>query len=195
MKKKNPDKSSVAFLMFCLWTFVLLCRPQDLFPFLVPLRPALVTSALTLAAVLICLKYLPERQLLHNSQVKFYLSLYAVMIVGIPFSLYVRRSYEFVITQYIIVVLFVCIFFKLINSVERLNKVLLISCLGSGLYFVYVLRDFAPGSGRLAYGTMFDPNDLAFFALGFLPLNLLFLSKGNRPAFQCPQTVRADQGT
>jgi oligosaccharide repeat unit polymerase len=34
-------------------------------------------------------------------------------------------------------------------------------------------------SGRLQFGEMLDPNDLAFFALSFLPFNILFLSKNN----------------
>ncbi len=175
----NEKKTRTVFIFFCLWTFVLLCRPQDLFPFLAPLRPALLTSVLTLVMVILNHKYLPGPPLLENSQIKKYLLLYAVMIVGIPFSLYARLSFERVITEYVVTVLYVCIFFKVINSIDRLNKVLLVSCLGSGLYFLYALREFAPGMGRLAYGTMFDPNDLAFFALGFLPLNLLFFSKEN----------------
>lgn len=179
MLKKKSDKSSFVFIVFSLWTFVLLCRPQDLFPVLAPLRPALATSVLTLVVFLASYKYSPGPFLLQNSHIKKYLLLYAVMIAGIPFSLYARISFEIVITEYIVAVLFVCIFFKLVSSIQRLNKVLLISCLGSGFYFLYALLEFSPGSGRLAFGDMFDPNDLAFFVLGFLPLNLLFLTKEN----------------
>ena len=51
------------FLVFCIWTFVLLCRPQDLFPILMPLRPALVTGVLTLAAVQAAVLALQDHQL------------------------------------------------------------------------------------------------------------------------------------
>ncbi|MCJ8502097.1 O-antigen ligase family protein [Desulfatitalea alkaliphila] len=175
---KSNNISNVNFI-FYLWTFFLLCRPQDLFPIFAPFRPAMITSGLALTTVIAYYKYLPGQLLFQSSQLRKFLLLYVVMILGIPFSLYARVSFEIVLTEYIVAVLFVCIFFKLINSIERLRNVLLTCCIGSGLYFFFALREFAPGTGRLSYGTMFDPNDLAYFALGFLPINLLFLFKPN----------------
>jgi O-antigen ligase len=77
------------------------------------------------------------------------------------------------------VIIFFYIFYKLVDSVARLKKILLVSCLGNGLYSAFAVVTGSLGSGRLAFGGMFDPNDLAFFALAFLPLNLLFISRDN----------------
>jgi O-antigen ligase len=60
-----------------------------------------------------------------------------------------------------------------------LFKVLFVLCIGSGLYFLYCLKSFEPDLGRLSYGSMFDPNDLSYFALSFIFLNILFVSREN----------------
>jgi len=166
------------FLVFCVWTFVLLCRPQDLFPALNPLRPSLITGILTLSLVLLRLRELRKRRLFEEQQVQLYTALILVMIMGIPFSLYRGLSFQLVFTDYINVILFFFIFFKVVDSVTKVEKILLIACLGNGLYSAFALATQDLRSGRLYFGSMFDPNDLAFFAVSFLPLNLLFISRG-----------------
>ncbi|MBD1399351.1 O-antigen ligase family protein [Pelovirga terrestris] len=180
MHRDLTEKSTSVFFLFCLWTFVLLCRPQDLFPVLAPLRPALVLSVLTVAVAIFQSKYLPGPLLSRERQIKYYLALYSVMVFGIPFSLYARLSFDRVLTEYIIIVVFVVVLYKTVHTIERLYKVLLVACLGNGLYAFYALRGFVPGSERLTFGAMFDPNDLAYFALVFLPFFLLFFSKKNK---------------
>ena len=69
-----------------------------------------------------------------DSQVKLYAALVVLMIAGIPTSLYARLSFAMVFTDYINVVLFFFLFFKLVDSVEKIFRVLLIGCLGNGLY-------------------------------------------------------------
>lgn len=165
------------FFLFCLWTFILLCRPQDIFPFLSPLRPALVTGLITLAAVAANFKELSGPRFFQERQVKLYTGLLLIMVLGIPTSLYARMSFMTVFTEYINVVLFFFIFYKVVDTVEKLSRVLLLGCLGNGLYSAFSVVTGNFGSGRLSFGSMFDPNDLAYFALAFLPLNLVFISR------------------
>lgn len=165
------------FFLFCLWTFVLLCRPQDIFPFLGPLRPALVTGLITLAAVAANYRELSGPRFFQERQVKLYTWLLLIMVLGIPWSLYARLSFMTLFTGYINVVLFFFIFYKVVDTVEKLSRVLLLGCLGNGLYSTFSVVTGDIGGGRLAFGTMFDPNDLAYFSLAFLPLNLIFISR------------------
>jgi O-antigen ligase len=118
--------------------------------------------------------------LFEEQQVQLYTALILVMIMGIPFSLYRGLSFKIIFTEYINVILFFFIFFKVVDSVKKVEKILLIACLGSGLYsaFAFATQDYR--HGRLYFGSMFDPNDLAFFAVSFLPLNLFFISR-DRP--------------
>lgn len=180
LKKDLYEKDTgFVFFLFCLWAFVVLCRPQDVFPVLDPLRPALTMAILTLGMVAIRYKNFQYPFFFQERQIKHYTALLMVMVVGIPFSLYISRSFTEIFTGYINVILFVFIFYKLVSSVKRLSIILLIGCLGSGLYSVFALLEFVPGMGRLAFGSMFDPNDIGFFVLGFLPLNLIFISRDN----------------
>jgi O-antigen ligase len=65
------------------------------------------------------------------------------------------------------------------KTTKKLKTILFVGCLGTGLYWLFALIEGGNISGRLRFGTMFDPNDLAFFTLSFLPFNLIFLSKDN----------------
>lgn len=171
--------TGLVYVTFCLWTFVLLCRPQDIFPFLGPLRPALVTGLLTLGVLVANLRELRGPPLSQDRQVKNYTVLLLIMVLGIPFSLYPRFSFTTIFTEYINVVIWFFVFYKVVDSVQKLSRVLLLGCLGNGLYSAFSLVSGWGGGERLYFGTMFDPNDLAFFALAFLPLNLLFISRDN----------------
>jgi O-antigen ligase len=167
------------FGVFCLWTFVLLSRPQDILPFLALLRPALVTGALLLIMMVIRFSEIGKTSLFKEPQIKMYMALFLVMVLGIPFSLYVRQSFNAVFTEYITVVLFVIAFYKIVDSSRKILTVLLFGSLGTGLYAVFSIMSGNFNSQRLYFGGMFDPNDLAFFALSFLPFNLIFISRGN----------------
>ena len=169
----------VVFLLFSFWTFILVCRPQDLFPFLAPLRPALLSTALVLSAALFSGSLFRGPSIFAERQVKLYLAMLVLMVLGIPFSLYARLSFMYIFTVYISVAIHFVIFYKIVDSVKKLSFLLFVVCLGSGLYSAISVRIGNMADGRLFFGDMFDPNDLAYFALSFLPLNLLFISGGN----------------
>ena len=180
LRAASPENNAqFAFFFFCIWAFVLLARPQDLFPVLVPLRPALTTGVLALGVVVLQSRFLPGPPLFHERQLKYYTALFVVMILGIPFALHRGVAFDAVFTGYINVILFVFVFYKITASVRRLSRVILISVLGAGLYASYALMSFVPGTERLSFASMYDPNDLAFFALSLLPLNLVFISREN----------------
>ena len=80
------------FTVFCFWTFVLLCRPQDIFPAIAPLRPALLTGIFTMLLVLLRSGGSPAVPLFGEKQMRLYAALLLVMIMGIPFSLYAGLS-------------------------------------------------------------------------------------------------------
>jgi len=173
-------KQGALFVIFCIWTFVLLCRPQDIFPFLAPIRPVLITTILTLFLFLLRYHTLLDLESLEEPQVKLYTVLIAIMIIGIPFSLYRRGSFMMVFTVYVNVILFFYIFFRLVDSIQRVYTVILMGCIGNGIYSAFSLLWGDYQAGRLSFGGMFDPNDLCFFAISFLPLNFLFILHDHR---------------
>ena len=169
----------IVFFFFCIWAFVLLSRPQDIFHELKIFRPALIFAFLTLGFAAIKFNNLRYPSLFRERQITYITALLFVMIIGIPTALHRRITFEEIFTGYFINVLFVFVFYKIIHSTKTLSTVILIGCLGSGFYSAYGLVEYDPRLGRLAYGTMFDPNDLVYFAIGFLPLNLLFMHRDN----------------
>lgn len=157
---------------------MLLCRPQDIFTFLAPIRPVLVLGAATLLVFIFRMPESTPGGSFRNVQVKRYVLLIGIMIISIPFALYRRGALE-VFTGYLNVIFFFFIFFKTVNSPEKLTKIIFLACLGSGLYCISAMILGGVIGKRLSFGGVFDPNDLAFFSLSFLPLNLIFISRDN----------------
>jgi len=167
------------FALFCAWTFVLLCRPQDYFTFLVPVRPALFLGLFTFLVFFVTMPVSSHVMLFKNNQVKLYMALICIMVLSIPLALYRRAAFEFVFLGYINVILFFFIFLAVVNTPEKVKTILFVGCLGTGLYLIIALIKGGIVAKRLYFGNMFDPNDLAFFSLSFLPFNLIFVSEGN----------------
>ena len=177
LEKQRP--SGIVFLLFIFWTFVLVCRPQDLFPFLAAFRPALLCTALALGSAVFSGVLFRGPSIFAERQGKLYMALFLVMILSVPFSLYVGLSFKFLFTAYIVIVAHFFLFLKLVDSIQKLAVLLFVTCLGSGIYAAISVKTGNIVDGRLFFGDMFDPNDLAFFALSFLPLNLLFITGEN----------------
>lgn len=167
------------FFLFCLWTVANLCRPQDIFPSLALLRPALTTGALTL--IFFFLSYDSKSLIVFKEkQVRYFFLLVFFMVLSIPFSLYKRLSFEMVFLEYTMIIAYFVIFVLIVDSVERIYRILFLACVGSGIYLAFSIMNGTFHSGRLEFGSMFDANDLSFFALCFIPLNLIFISKDNK---------------
>lgn len=171
------------FAIFCIWSLVLLSRIHELFAFLIPLRPVLVIGVVLLLGFFFNISNYPWGLFYRNTQVKQYLLLVAIMTISIPFAIYRRGAFDYFVI-YLNFIIFFIMFFHIVNSVEKLKLFILLSCLGSGIYFLISLTQGQVSSKRLAFGTTFDPNDLAFYALSFLPLNLIFISRNNKPVFR-----------
>lgn len=170
----------MAFNALCLWSVVLLCRPQDYLVALEPLRPNLLLTLLTVLVFLLTMQKLQGPAIFAEKPLRYFLMLYLVMILTIPASLYARLSFTTTLGEYSVIVIYGLIFYKLVDDLDKLSRVLLLACLGSGLYIVVSLTTGLAVEGRLSFGNMFDPNDLAYFTLTFLPLNLLFIGR-DRP--------------
>ena len=163
--------------LFYLWTFVLAGRPQDLVPFLGHFRPALLLSL----AMLPCLSAqgATARMFFNNKQLKLYALFVGILALGIPFSYYPLSSFLALFTKYISAVLFVFGFYALVDTVRRLKATLLAVCIGAAFYGLFSLASGKLIDNRLAFGVMFDPNDLAFFIVSLLPYNFLFITRQN----------------
>jgi O-antigen ligase len=99
------------------------------------------------------------------------------MILGVLFSVHRRNSFEFVFFNYLTNILYFSFFIIFIDSVEKLRKVLYVICLSALFYAGLSILSSGQTDGRFSFGSMYDPNDLAFFLLSIFPMGFYFLSK------------------
>jgi len=175
----REKKSDGLFKIFLLWAFVLLCRPQDIFPVIALLRPVLLLNIIVLVYFTINYSALPRLQFTKSRQLKLFIALVCVIILSIPFSYYTRRSFEFLIMIYINAILFVFISIKLVSTFEKVRSLIFTFCFGIIIYSALAMLKGTFADGRVVIGQMFDPNDLAFVLVSCWPLNLIYISKGN----------------
>ncbi|WP_167527630.1 O-antigen ligase family protein [Desulfosarcina alkanivorans] len=99
--------------------------------------------------------------------------------MSIPTAVHVRVSFNFIFPGYLITFIFFILFYKFTNNLEHLIKVIFVTCAGCGIYSLMASLAGGGADRRLFFSTTFDPNDLAYFTLVFLPLNLFFITRSN----------------
>lgn len=163
--------------MFCVFTFVLIARPQDYLPALQPFRLSMLFTIL--ASVVTVLSRSGSGSLgsiLRHRETKAYLFFFAVLCAGIPFSLYRRASFEFVLMRYVVNLIFFLLFVTHVNTPRRYKQIALVLGVSAFLFSLVGLLGGEFQSGRFrTLSTMFDSNDVAFVELSLLPFSLFIL--------------------
>ena len=177
VKIATHRESNVLFAVFCLWSFITLCRPQDCLDFLALLRPSFTIGIIML---LFYLAKVPGRKsIIKIQQFKLFMCLIMIIILGVPFSYY-RSAALFDAFDYISVsLLFFLLFYEVADSIEKLKSLIFAYCCGASIYAVYILIFGKLTSERIFFGAMFDPNDIAFFLINFFAFNLMFIKNEN----------------
>lgn len=176
-KEQEYLRHDIVFVTFCVWSFALLCRPQDYILALKALHPGLVSTIIMLIIFISNYEKINTALLTDSKQIRYFMRFVLVMIIGIPFSMHARESFNMVFFIYVMCVIYFMIFYKVIDTVHKLRTLFFVCCLGCGVFCFFALSMY--NGNRLAMGSMFDPNDICFFVVSFLPLNLLFTSKDN----------------
>lgn len=171
----NKGKSDAIFFLFTVWTFFLLCRPQDYISFLALLRPTFVLGLITLFFFFLNDKC--HWNMSSSNQFFLYGCFVVLLVIGVPFSYYRSDSLKQVFYYSSVGTLFFVMFYQLIDTTKRLLYLLFIYCCGVSVYGIFILSFGHLTEERVSFGTMFDPNDIAFFLINFFGFNFLFISK------------------
>ena len=115
-----PTRPGTPFLIFCLYTFVLIGRPQDFIPLLAPLRLALVFTVL-ISFVTLMQKREGISNFFWQKESKLYFLFFGIMCAGIPFSVYRRGSFNFVILGYVVNMVFYTLFLLHVNTLREIQ--------------------------------------------------------------------------
>lgn len=166
-----------AFNLFCVWTYVQICRPQDIIPFLNSLRPSLIFLILLCICCITKNPFVNKGSLYKEIQVKLYLLLFLTMVSSIVFSFYRRLSFNFVFLIYSQSIFFFFLFITLVNDIKKTERILFLVCCGIGIYSTVYLFLGDTTENRVSFGDMFDSNDIAYVVISFVMFNFYFLVK------------------
>ncbi|RWX47615.1 O-antigen ligase [Candidatus Electrothrix marina] len=117
------------------------------------------------------------RTIQNNNQLKKYILFYAIMIVGIPFSVNKGMSFNFVTNKFLPQVLYFLLFVSIITKKDDLEKILFCVCCSNFFYALFSLMNSGYIGGRFSFGSMFDANDLAHLFISQFPLAIYFLGE------------------
>jgi len=167
----------MTFALLSLWTFFLIGRPQDLIAGLEALRPAMILAALTFLGVAF---QFSQNHLDHSGlrtpEARRYFIFFGIVIIGIPFAYHRGEAFKFIFSAYLINVMFFVALVTLVDSVEKLKRILSVILFCTAFYGVFGLLMGTFSGGRFTiYGGMFDANDTAYLLLTLSPLSLFFL--------------------
>jgi O-antigen ligase len=170
--------STLSFKLFLLCSFIMLGRPQEVFTFLQPMRPALVATLLATAALLFTNRLQGVSAALSTPESKRYLFLFFIAIIGIPFAHHRNMAFHGVFPGYASNVVFFVLLVSQITSLQRLKSLVWVVCLAAFMYGFLAgllrMESFAGGRFQLLTGN-FDPNDTAYVLLALFPLCLYFV--------------------
>jgi len=170
-----PSRPGTPFLLFCLYTFVLVGRPQDFIPSLAPLRLALVFTVLS-CFVTLFQKREKFSNLFRQKESKLYFLFFGIMCAGIPFSIYRRASFNFVILRYVVNMYFFILCLLHLNTPEKFKRFVAV-VMFCGLFFsIFGLLQGYFHAGRYSTGgDVFDSNDIAYIAISLFPFSISVL--------------------
>jgi O-antigen ligase len=182
---KNPSETEnrLLFFMYCFWAFFQICRPQDLFLFLQPLRPALLLFIAVSILFLFKMKSVTHNNIRNDKQCINYIYLLCVIFFSIFFSYYRRNSFNFFMMFYLQTFMFFIYFVYIIDTVRRIETIIIICSFGVGFYSLWSLIQGVAVENRLSFGEMFDANDIAYLILSFIFFNFLIFK------VRCPKII------
>lgn len=165
------------FVLFCVYTFILVGRPQDHFPALSPIRPALTMTGISALVALLRPEKGGLRALWQLPEAKYYFGLFAAMLWTIPFAMYRPSAFDFVVMQYIVNVIYFVLFATTVNTLERFRRITVVLVFSSLLFAFMGLSRGEFIQGRYSVGSeMYDPNDVAFVVIALLGFEMWALA-------------------
>jgi len=151
-----------------LWTFIILGRPQDVFPQLKPFHPLDITAGLTILSYFLSQQRHSQR-ILSFPEVRLFLIFCGLMAISIPFGYYPRRGILFLYAFLIKLGLYLYFIEKLVTDEKCLTGFVNALFL-SGLIMAIAAILEVGVSARVGGGSTYDANDLGLHLVVTLPI-------------------------
>jgi len=163
--------SNFPYYMLCIWTFIHVGRPQDIFTFLVPFHIGDVTAAVTILSYYFTAQHRP--QIRSYPEVRLFIVFVSLGALSAPFGFYPRESVEdFLFGFGIKLGIYLWLAAKLVTSEKHVQGVLK-SLAFSGVAMAVSAMLRAGMGDRIGGGATYDPNDLALILITTLPIAIV----------------------
>ena len=157
------------YYMLCMWTVVIVGRPQDIFTFLVPLQIGDITAGLTTISYFLTGQHGPPIRNYPESRLFLVFVGYAALCI--PFSYYPGRGIDFLMYFGVKTGLYLWFVAKLVTTEDRIQG-LAKTLMFSGVFMAVSALSRTAVGGRMGIGA-YDPNDLALLLVTTLPIAVM----------------------
>ena len=173
-------------LLLCIAGYILTSvgRVHQLFGFLEPLRPGILTGLV--AILLFLFDPLPQRSARHLAvpTTRWLVALFVWMLLSLLFALNLGNAFEQVFDNFLKTVLMYVVVVSSVRGVRDVERLALTYVVGTAVYSAVVMSRFEVGSGaawRLGHLYYYDANDFATLAVTAIPLALYVVLSAPRP--------------
>jgi len=164
---------TVAFLWISVWRF------QDLWPIIGTLQVPIMLELSLVVVLAVSLRGARSPRWLKSRMVVIPFLMLALMIVGLPLSLWRGWSFTFITKVFMPVLLLMVAVAASIRDADDANWIAFAHLIGADVYSLYTYLFVAIGSdGRLSGGAHYDANDLALMLVATIPIAVYFLRPG-----------------
>ncbi|WP_447983615.1 O-antigen ligase family protein [Nitrospira sp. Nam74] len=181
IKPKSKALLPMGMVLFLLYAWVCVGRPQEIVSALVVLRLGLVTGGLALLAWLRAPGWLSEKVPIEVPVVRDVMILVGVAMVTVPISVWPAHSLLFLFNVFLKTVLLFLLVIYWCRSVQDVRRLLWVYCIASVAVVLPGVLSGHAGQERYSVESLsYDPNDIALLQVMALPLIVYLYSTSGR---------------
>lgn len=174
MNKKNELRVSVAVYGLMLLVLVYIGRIQELVPNLDRLNLGKTAFVLSILLFIVAPRN-SDSSFASAVQIKCIIGILFLALLSIPFSYWPGGSMIFVTQNFIKILIFFFLIVTVVKNIAEIHKIVwAITCSVFALSLTVLISD---EEGRLSASSTYDPNDLAFVLVTFLPIVYYFMKQ------------------
>ena len=171
----------VGMVLFLLYAWVCVGRPQEIIPALVALRLGLVTGGLALLAWLRAPGWFSDKVPVEVPIVRDVMILVGVAMITVPISVWPAHSLLFLFNVFLKTVLLFLLVIYWCRSVQDVRRLLWVYCIASVAVVIPGVLSGQAGQERYSVESLsYDPNDIALLQVMALPLIVYLYSTSAR---------------
>lgn len=165
---------SVAVYGLMLLIIVYIGRIQELVPNLNNLSVGKITFVMSVFLFIVSPRD-RENSLTGSVQIKYVVGICILVVLSIPFSYWPGGSLNYATQVYVKTVIFFLLIITAVSKLSEINKIVwAVTC---SVFFLSITALFSGQEGRLSASSTYDPNDLAFVMVTFMPVVYYFMKQ------------------